>query len=159
MSVCRRYARDPSSAKDILQESMIKIFKNIHKYKPSGSFVGWMRRICVNTALQSFDKACFKNEILGLDDLTEQPFSIPVVYSHLGEEELLEVISNLPEGFKQVFNLYVIEGLSHREVGQALGITESTSRSQLTRARNYLRQQLQKRERFYEVRAGYKKIV
>lgn len=147
MTVCRRYARDQESAKDVLQESMIKIFRHIHKYKPTGSFKAWMRRICINTALQSFDKLCFKREISGLDELIVQPSAMPDVYSYLGAEELMLIIDQLPEGFKQVFNLSVIEGLNHREIGQLLNITESTSRSQLVRARNYLKKMLVKRDR------------
>jgi RNA polymerase sigma factor (sigma-70 family) len=147
MTVCRRYARDQESAKDVLQESMIKIFRYIHKYKPIGSFQAWMRRICINTALQSLDKSCFKREISGLDELIAQPFSMPDVYSYLGTEELMVIIEQLPDGFKQVFNLVVIEGFSHREVSEVMGITESTSRSQLVRARNFLKKMLVKRDR------------
>ncbi len=147
MTVSRRYSKDNELAKDILQETLIKVFKNIHKYKPTGSFVGWMRRILINTALQTFDKSCFKREISGLGELNLQPSMPPDVYDHLGEEELLALIDQLPEGFKQVFNLYVIEGMSHKEIAEMLGVTESTSRSQLVRARNSLRKMLTKREK------------
>lgn len=147
MTVCRRYSRDNEFAKDVLQESMIKIFRNITKYKPTGSFQAWMRRICINTALQSFDKCCFKREISGLDELIAQPSEMPDVYSYLGAEELMAIIDQLPEGFNKVFNLSVIEGFSHKEISELLGIKESTSRSQLTRARNYLKNMLVKRDR------------
>ncbi len=147
MSVSRRYARDNESAKDILQESYIKIFKYIHKYKPIGSFTAWMRRIVINTALQSFDKSCFKKEISGLGELIQQPSAPPDAYAHLGAEELMNLIQQLPDGFKQVFNLFVLEGYSHKEIGVILNIKESTSRSQLVRARNFLKKMLIKQEK------------
>ncbi len=147
MTVSRRYSRDDESAKDILQDSFIKIFKHIHKYREMGSFKAWLRRIVVNTALQSFDKLSFKREIPGLDDIIEPASNMPDVYAYLGAEELIGLIQLLPEGFKQVFNMYVIDGMTHREISQVLGITESTSRSQLLRARNYLKNLLKQQEK------------
>ncbi len=147
MSVSRRYSKDNEMAKDNLQESFIKIFRHIGKYKPIGSFSAWMRRIVINTSLQSMDKSCFKRELSGLDELLEQPSSPPEAYAHLGAEELMDLIQQMPQGFRQVFNLSILEGYSHREISEILGITESTSRSQLVRARNYLKKILVKRER------------
>ncbi len=147
MTVSRRYSRDNESAKDVLQDSFIKIFRHIHKYKPIGSFTAWMRRIVINTALQSLDKSCFKKELSGLGELQEHPSTSPDIYSHLGAEELLTLIQGMPDGFRQVFNLNILEGYSHREIGEILNITESTSRSQLVRARNYLKKMLAKRDR------------
>ncbi len=147
MTVSRRYSRDNESAKDNLQEAFIKIFRYIGRYKPTGSFNAWMRRIVINASLQSIDKACFKREISGLDELLDQPSTPADAYAHLGAEELMNLIDQLPNGFKQVFNLYVLEGYSHREISEVVGITESTSRSQLVRARNYLKKMLVKRDR------------
>ncbi len=146
MTVSRRYSRDNETAKDNLQEAFIKIFRYIGKYKPTGSFTAWMRRIVINTSLQSLDKSCFKREISGLDELQNQPSTPPEAYSHLGAEELLDLIQQLPNGFRQVFNLNILEGYNHREISELLGITESTSRSQLLRARNYLKKMLAKRD-------------
>ncbi|MGB1218060.1 MAG: RNA polymerase sigma factor [Saprospiraceae bacterium] len=146
MTISRRYCRDNEQAKDILQDSYIKIFKGILKFKPTGSFKGWMARILINTALQTFDKSCFKKEISGLDELVE-PSQQPGIYAYLGAEELMALVQQLPDGFKQVFNLYVVEDYSHREIAELLGITESTSRSQLVRARKCLQNMLQKRDK------------
>lgn len=147
MTVSRRYAPDDNSAQDILQEAFIKIFRHIHKYKPTGSFTAWMRRIVVNTALQTFDKSCFRQEITGLDVVMGRACTSPDAYADLGAEELMGLIAQLPDGFRQVFNLYVLEGFNHREIGELLNITESTSRSQLTRARSYLRKMLTRQEK------------
>ena len=146
MTVCRRYSRDASSAKDLLQESLIKIIRSISKYEERGSFEAWMKRITINTALKYFDKSSFKNEVFVLEDLNGENV-VPEIYAQLGAEELMELIDSLPNGFKEVFNLYAIEGYSHKEIGELLGITESTSRSQLTRARSLLKKQLTIREK------------
>ncbi len=141
MTVCRRYSRDAEFAKDILQEALIKILKSISNYEEKGSFEAWMKRITINTALKYFDKSSFKNEVFILEDLNDKNV-VPDIYSQLGAEELMELIDNLPNGFREVFNLYAIEGYSHKEIGELLGVTESTSRSQLTRARSLLKKQL-----------------
>ena len=148
MTVSRRYSSDAESAKDILQESLIKIIKSISSYedKDRGTFEAWMRRITINTALKYFDKSSFKNEVYVLDDVREND-TIPDIYAQLGAEELIELINKLPNGFREVFNLFAIEGYSHKEIAELLGITESTSRSQLTRARSLLKKQLTIREK------------
>lgn len=146
MTVARRYARDEGSAEDILQEAYVRIFKNIRKYKPSGTFEGWMRRIVINEALRILDRKYFKCEHAGLEDIP--PLSLaPEVYNHLGTEELMKLIRKLPDGFREIFNLAVIEGYSHEEIGDMLNITASTSRSQLTRAKKKLRQMITELER------------
>ncbi|MDV7391156.1 RNA polymerase sigma factor, partial [Arthrospira platensis SPKY1] len=108
-----------------------------------GSFEGWVRRIVVNTALKNFQKASFQREQLGLDAFDEQSID-PEAISHLQEEELLDLIGKLPDGYRVVFNLYVIEGYSHKEISDMLEIGESTSRSQLVKARKLLKEQIQK---------------
>lgn len=141
MTVCRRYCNDGESAKDILQEALIKILKALPKYQERGTFEAWMKRITINTALKYFDKSSFKNEVYILEDQNEKNV-LPDVYSQLGAEELMALINNLPHGFREVFNLFAIEGFSHKEIGELLDISESTSRSQLTRARSLLKKQL-----------------
>lgn len=137
LTVSRRYSRDEAFAEDILQEALIKIFKAIPQYKATGSFEAWLRKIVINTALQQLDKACFKREFPGLDQLGPMP-TLPEIWGQLGAEELMELIKKLPHGFREVFNLFVIEGYSHKEIAKLLNIAESTSRSQLTRARKWL---------------------
>ena len=137
MSVSRRYSRDEGFAQDVLQDSFIKIFRAIPRYKMTGSFEAWMRRIVINTALQTLDRNCFKREKAGLDFKHDTPVA-PSVYGSMEADKIMEKVMELPNGYRQVFNLFAIEGYSHREIGEMLNITESTSRSQLTRARKLL---------------------
>lgn len=132
-------------AEDILQDALINILRHIIHYEERGSFEAWMKRIVINTALKSFKKSSFKNEVMELDQVPIKPID-PEVYSKMGAEELMALINQLPHGFREVFNLYSIEGYSHKEITELLGISESTSRSQLTRARALLRRQLAARE-------------
>lgn len=143
MAVCRRYARHELEAEDILQDAFIKVFDNLGKFKFKGSFEGWIRRIVINTALKNFQRASFQKEQLGLGNYDEQSID-PEAVSHLQEEELLNLISKLPDGYRIVFNLYVIEGYSHKEISEMLKIGESTSRSQLVKARKMLKEQILK---------------
>ncbi|MBK7406780.1 MAG: sigma-70 family RNA polymerase sigma factor [Saprospirales bacterium] len=143
MVVCRRYARHELEAEDILQDAFIKVFDNLGKFEFKGSFEGWIRRIVINTALKNFQRASFQKEQLGLDSFEEQSID-PEAVSNLQEEELLDLISKLPDGYRVVFNLYVIEGYSHKEISDMLEIGESTSRSQLVKARKMLKEQIQK---------------
>lgn len=141
LTVCLRYARHPAEAEDILQEAFIKIFEHIGEFQFKGSFEGWMRRIVVNTALKLYQRKQFTQEQTPLDQAPD-PGEDPQVYAQLGEEELLALIARLPDGYRVVFNLYAIEGFSHKEIGEMLGIQESTSRSQLAKARSFLQAQL-----------------
>ena len=155
LSVCRRYARDEAMAKDVLQETLIRIFKNIDKYEVRGSFEGWMRTIAINRSLQWIEKSCFKHELQPLtmpdDNLVE-----PAVYQDMSAEDILVLIKALPEGYRAVFNLNVVEGYSHREIGEMLNITEATSRSQLTRARKMLQSQLEQVKKKAEISQSIK---
>ena len=136
-SVCLRYTRHEMEAEDVLQDAFIKVFDNIGKFEFKGSFEGWIRRIVVNTALKNYSKKSFKQEQIGLENHPELPME-PDIYKHLEEEALLGIIAKLPEGYRLVFNLYAIEGYSHKEIADMLGIQESTSRSQLVKARKML---------------------
>ncbi len=146
MATSRRHVKDYASAEDVLQEAFIKILRAFPKYESRGSLEGWMKKIVVNTALSYFDKACFKRESYGYDALPQQS-AAPDVHPKLAAEELIKIINQLPEGFRLVFNLYAVEGYSHREIAESLGIQESTSRSQLTRARQLLVKYLSKRDK------------
>ena len=142
MTVSKRYAPDIALAKDVLQEAFIKILNAIPNYKEEGKFEAWMKKIVINTALKYFDKSCFKYENTSIGDIQESAHIPPEAYTHLGTEELIKVIDSLPDGYREVFNLFAIEGYSHREIGELLGIAESSSRSQLTRARTLLKNML-----------------
>ena len=137
LMVCMRYARHEMEAEDLLQDAFIKVFDNINKFEYKGSFEGWIRRIVINTALKNYSKKCFKQEQIGLENYPDLPLE-PEIYAHLQEEELLRLIAKLPEGYRLVFNLYAVEGYSHKEIADMLGIQESTSRSQLVKARKML---------------------
>lgn len=143
LGVCNRYARNTADAQDILQEAFIKVFNKIHQYKFEGSFEGWVRKIVVNTALKKYTLNRYKHEINGYEVKEQDETTIePSSYSHLSQKEIMALINKLPEGYKLVFNLYVIEGYPHEEIATMLGIQPSTSRSQLVKARNMLQKQI-----------------
>jgi len=141
-AVCLRYARSQSDAADILQEGFVKVFTKLDQFHFQGSFEGWIRRIMINTALRAYQKQRFDMETSGYEIFPDAPVD-PDAIATLSEAELLELIGRLPEGYRVVFNLVAIEGYSHAEVAQTLGIQESTSRSQLTKARRWLCEQLE----------------
>ena len=146
LAVCQRYARHRMEAEDILQDAFIKVFDNVSKFQHRGSFEGWIRRIVVNTALKHYGKKSFRNEQLGIEKYPDLPME-PAIYAHLEEEVLLKLIAKLPEGYRIVFNLYAIEGYSHKEIAKMMGIQESTSRSQLVKARKWLQTQVVKMQK------------
>ena len=135
LAICRRYSRDSESAKDALQESFINIFKYINSYSGAGSFEGWMKRIAVNCTI-TFQKKNFKlhYEPTMLHD-SSQHSEIPEVYSTLGKEDILILLSELPRALNVVFNMHVVEGYSHKEISKLLSISVGTSRASLSRAR------------------------
>ena len=141
-AVCLRYARTPADAADILQEGFLKVYSKLDQFQFQGSFEGWIRRIMVNTALRTYQKQRFDNETSGYERLPDAPVD-PDAIASLSEAELLQIIARLPEGYRVVFNLVAIEGYSHAEVAETLGIQESTSRSQLTKARRWLCEQVE----------------
>jgi len=142
LGVCLRYAKDKMEAEDVLQEGFIKIFKYLNTFKFDGSLEGWIRRIMVNTAISQY-RANNKN-VQSMDDEGFNYKEMPnvIMTDSLSANELLKIIQELPEGYKVVFNLYAIEGYSHKEIGEMLGISESTSKSQLSRARTALQEKI-----------------
>ncbi len=141
-TVCLRYSRDKSEAEDILQEGFIKIFKDLDQYAGKGAIGAWMRKVMVNTALQYIRK--WKKDWKHADthDYQEAFQTSEIAFQNLGLEELTRLIQQLPNGYKVVFNLYVIEGYSHKEIGELLGISESTSKTQLFKAKATLKKKL-----------------
>lgn len=141
MTVCLRYANDSMEAEDMMQDGIIKVFQYIHQFKFEGSFEGWIRRIIVNTAIRHLEK-----KKIHFKDIDENggyiPQLDPYAYAHLGQEDLMKLINQLPEGYRVVFNLNVIEGYSHDEIATMLKIQPGTSRSQLVKARKMLQQQI-----------------
>jgi RNA polymerase sigma-70 factor (ECF subfamily) len=141
LAVCRRYTRHHMEAEDVLQDAFIKVFRNIQRFEQRGSLEGWIRRIVVNTALKNRDKKSFTNEQIGVE-VDQSMGRLPAIYSDLGTDDLMQVIGRLPEGYRLVFNLYAIEGYSHKEIADLLDIGESTSRSQLVKARKMLQEMI-----------------
>lgn len=141
MTVCLRYATCKDDAEDFLQEAFVRVFKYLHQFKFEGSFEGWIRRIVVNTSLKQLQRK--KIHFSEITDYNQNNNTIePYAFSHLGEETLLKLINNLPDGYRIVFNLNVIEGYSHEEIAKLLGIQSGTSRSQLVKARKMLQYQI-----------------
>lgn len=142
MAISMRYMRNPTLAEEVLTESFLKIFTKINQYDERGSFEGWMKKICVNEALMHLRKLKKNRE-----DIKE--INIDEYYPAEGEEnmmenEILNLLHSLPEGYRTVFNLYVIEGYKHREIAEMLDISINTSKSQLIMARKRLRELLEK---------------
>ncbi len=142
MAVCLRYSRHRLEAEDILQDSFVKVFTHLSEFEYSGSFEGWVRRIIINTAIKNNQKKSVSHEEIGLEHAREDSVG-PEVFSSLSEEELIKLISSLPDGYRMVFNLYAVEGFSHKEISELLNIEESTSRSQLVKARRVLQEKVQ----------------
>ncbi len=139
--ICRRYIKDHDLSEDVMIESFMKIFEKLSQYESKGSFEGWMKRIVVTQALLTLRK----NQKLAMEvNLEGQAESSLPQYeaSHLEVEELMGMIHSLPIGYKTVFNLYAIEGYSHAEIGELLGISPATSKSQLSRARALLKDRI-----------------
>lgn len=142
-AVCLRYARTREDAADILQEGFVKVFTKLDQFQFQGSFEGWIRRVMVNTALRAYQKQRYDYEQTGYERLPDMPVD-PDAVSLLSEAELMGLVRRLPDGYRSVFNLVAIEGYSHAEAAEMLGIQESTSRSQLTKARRYLEEEVSK---------------
>ncbi|WP_345950315.1 RNA polymerase sigma factor [Mucilaginibacter sp. PAMB04274] len=140
LAACVRYAKDRDEAEDIMQEGFIKVFGSMHKYRGEGSLEGWIRRIMVHTAISRYRKL----KPLVLTDELPEGVTVNMSYSESGLEakELLTMIGQLPDNYRNVFNLYAIEGYSHQEIGQTLGISELVSRTTLHRARGVLKDKL-----------------
>lgn len=146
LAVLLRYLRNQEEAEDTLQDGFVKIFQKIGEFKMEGSLEGWIRRIMVNTALDVLRK---NKKLLGdvqLDDVSYKVSFEDHGFEDMQVEQLLHMINNLPEGYRIVFNMFAIEGYSHKEIADTLGVTENTSKSQYSRARAFLRNQLEKIE-------------
>ena len=143
LGVCHRYARNAADAEDILQDAFIKVFDKIHQFKFEGSFEGWIRKIVINTALKKYSVRRYEKEVVGYEIKDRDENSMePSAYSHITQKELMDLINNLPDGYRIIFNLYVIEGYQHDEIAEMLGIQPGTSRSQLVKARTMLQKQI-----------------
>ena len=142
MGVCYRYVNDKETAADLLQEGFRKVFQSLDSYSGAGSFEGWIRKIFINSALEYLRKTDILRDAADLDNRMELAQPDSSVISSMSANELMELVCELPTGFRTVFNLFAIEGYSHKEIGEMLNITESTSRSQFTRAKQLLQKKI-----------------
>ena len=144
-AVCLRYARHELEAQDLMQEGFIRVYEKLSAFRMEGSLEGWIRRIMVHTSINHYRKKAFQMERFGMEHLPEAPVASTAV-GDLGEQELMALIGELPDGYRHVFNLYAIEGYDHAEIAAMLGCGESTSRSQLSKARSFLQARIERKE-------------
>jgi RNA polymerase sigma-70 factor (ECF subfamily) len=142
-AVCLRYAGSSEEAEDILQEGFIKIFKKLDSFRSEGSFEGWIRRIFVNTAIEHFRRKRYLQPVTEREENTIEGKGISVL-DNLAEKDILDLVRQLSPGYRTVFNMYVVEGYTHKEIGDILGISEGTSKSQLSRAKVILQDMVKK---------------
>ena len=146
MAVCLRYMGNREDAEDVLQEGFVSVFTKLDSYTGSGSFEGWARKIFVNTALMHLRKT----DALGLSDDIEEARTLHTeeasAIQQMGYKELIKLIAALPPDARTVFNMYVVEGYSHKDIADQLGCTEATSRSKLQRARIRLQEMIREKQ-------------
>jgi RNA polymerase sigma factor (sigma-70 family) len=140
-AVCLRYANDYASAEDLLQDGFVKVYKNMEKFRGEGSFEGWIRRIFVNNSIEHFRKKSNLYVVQETEALAYEYYDDNAIQK-LMKDDLMKIIQTLSVGYRTIFNLYVIEGYSHKEIGDMLNITEGTSKSQLARARYLLQKRV-----------------
>lgn len=142
LSIAMRYSFTTFEAEDILQDAFIKIFKSIHSYEYKGSFEGWLKRIVVTTAINQYQKGK-QSQVQSDPFLVEEEIEMGAdIISKISADELLAVIQTIPPGYRMIFNLYVIEGYTHKEIAELLSITEGTSKSQLAKGKALLKNKL-----------------
>ncbi|MCU0455927.1 MAG: RNA polymerase sigma factor [Bacteroidales bacterium] len=143
LGVCLRYATDRSEAEDILQESFLKIFFNIKDFSGTGSFIGWLRKVAVNTAITHYHKNLkFRYHIEIEEFVSVETGTLSFEEDFFTSDELFRVLNELPPGYRMVFNLYAVEGYKHKEIAEMLGIDTNTSKSQYSRAKAAIREKL-----------------
>jgi len=142
LGVCCRYAIDRMEAEDMMQNGFIKVFQKMGDYRGEGPFEGWMRRIMVHSSIEYYRRHHKMMQVADLEDVENELSADPVATAKLAAEDLLLLIQQLSPGYRIVFNLYAIEGYSHKEIASITGITEGASKSQLSRARAVLKQQI-----------------
>ncbi len=143
-AVCLRYARHELEAQDLMQEGFIRVFGKLKDFRMEGSLEGWVRRIMVHTAINHYRKKSFQLERFGLERMPDEVVEASAL-DDLGTEEILGMVAELPDGYRMVFNLFAIEGYDHAEIAQLIGCGESTSRSQLAKARRMLQHMIQQK--------------
>lgn len=156
--ICLRYAKDEDEAEDILQEAFIQSFRMLDQYSATGALGAWLRKLTVNKALEHYRRNKRKAELQGMFEFGDVSSSISDnAIEALELEDLLQKIQQLPAGFRTVFNLYAVEGYTHKEIGDELGISAGTSKSQYSRARILLRKMIEAEQLGEQKNLGYAK--
>lgn len=145
LGVCRQYIKDLHLAEDVMITAFMKVFANLKNFEHKGSFEGWIRRIVINECI-SYIRVQKKVSFLEDEFYSESGFND--IESGLSVDDIQALIDNLPDGYRMIFNLYAIEGFKHKEIGEMLGISEGTSKSQLSHARKILQQQVNKQKNY-----------
>lgn len=145
LAVCTRYCGNKADAEEVMLDGFMKVFEKIEQFREDGSFEGWIRRIMVTESLMFLRKAKQWRQEVPLEDITIEP-DYAWADTAVNENDLLRLVNQMPDGYRTVFNLYAIEGYSHAEIAETLGISEGTSKSQLSRARVLLQTNLKKME-------------
>ncbi|HLG36224.1 MAG TPA: sigma-70 family RNA polymerase sigma factor [Bacteroidia bacterium] len=143
MGLCMRYASGREEAEDMLQEGWIKVFRNLHQFRFEGSAEGWIKKVMINTCLELLRRNKKMSNHLGVEAAEQIAVSEFNSNDTLSAKDLMNMIHKLPSGYRTVFNLYAIEGYTHKEIGEKLGINENTSKSQYSRARAHLQKMLE----------------
>jgi len=146
LGVCMRYGTDKMEAEDMLQNGFIRVFQKINDYREEGSFEGWVRRIMVYSSIEYYRKHHKMMQMVDMEFSDNEPSVNPAVLASMDAKDLLALIQQLSPGYRMVFNLYAIEGYSHKEIAGIMGISEGASKSQLSRARSILKKKITKPE-------------
>jgi len=151
--ICLRYSKDFHTAEDILQDGFTKVYRNLQKFRFEGSFEGWLKRIIVNTAIEKYRKNISLYPIMDIGD-SEREEVHDNTLNRLQAQDIMDMVNKLSPGYKTVFNLYVVDGYPHKDIGLMLGISEGTSKSQLARARYLLQEMIMNMDESYRQAYG-----
>lgn len=141
MVVCMRYTNDREEARDVLHEGFMKVFRNLRKFSRGTNLGAWIRRIMVNTAIDHYRKSAKRPNLVEINQAVHET-DVQDIVSDMSAKEILGLVQRLSPAYRTVFNLYVVEGHSHKEVGKLLGISEGTSKSNLAKARGKLQKMI-----------------
>lgn len=147
MSICIRYTGNKMEAEDVFQEGMVRAFNHMHQYTGAGPLGGWLRMIMVNTAINYLRANKKLKYSQGLEQVAGLVTDEESALEGLASQDLMELVKRMPDGYRTVFNLFAIEGFAHKEIGEQLGISENTSKTQFLKARNWLKKQLELTEK------------
>lgn len=143
--VCLRYTKNRQTAEDMLQDAFLGVYKSLSQFDESkGQFQHWSKRIVINCCLQKLRKKSIMDEFEELAEVSIRPIVASEALQNLSLQELTTIIQALPAGYRRIFNLHVIDGFTHKEIGEMLGISDSTSKTQLMKAKKYLQKNIQR---------------